>query len=347
MAGSASVPTGKKKRYGVFKLLLGLLLVSLALRLYGIGWDEGFPWSPHPDERAILMKVEGGLSFPWPPDWRQLLDPESSPINPRWFPYGSLPLYLLKLVAYVLSFLKKSLAHQDLRLVGRAMSAVFDTATVLTVFMLGRRLYGRGVGLLAALLVAFAVLHVQLSHFLAVDVMLTLFVALALFFTARVMQRGDRGSAALPGLSLGLALAPKVSAFPLLIPLAVGCALYCFEGDSVSAFSRGRLRKALVCFLIMLAVAAFVFVLTEPYAIIDRERFLADTTEQSEMVRGIRDYPYTRQYIDTTPYLYHIQQLTVWGMGVPLGILAWGGLLFTLAIACTRRKKVDILLLAW
>ena len=39
------------------------------------------------------------------------------------------------------------------------------------------------------------------------------------------------------------------------------------------------------------------------------DRFFADVSEQSEMVRRIRDYPYTRQYADTLPYLYQMRQL--------------------------------------
>ena len=46
---------------------------------------------------------------------------------------------------------------------------------------------------------------------------------------------------------------------------------------------------------------------------------MGDVVEQSEMVRRIRDYPYTRQYIDTTPYWYHVRQLATWGLGLPLG----------------------------
>ena len=46
------------------------------------------------------------------------------------------------------------------------------------------------------------------------------------------------------------------------------------------------------------------------------------------MVSRIRDYPYTRQYIDTTPYLYHAQQLAAWGLGIPMGAAALGGMLY-------------------
>ena len=70
------------------------------------------------------------------------------------------------------------------------------------------------------------------------------------------------------------------------------------------------------------------FIIVQPYAIIDASRFVADVTEQSEMVRRIRDYPYTRQYIDTAAYLYHVRQLAAFGLGWPLGVVAWAGLLY-------------------
>ena len=72
-----------------------IVIVALALRLYGIDWDQGHLY--HPDERAILMHVED-INFPSTTNLIDLLDANKSPLNPRWFPYGSLPLYLLKLV---------------------------------------------------------------------------------------------------------------------------------------------------------------------------------------------------------------------------------------------------------
>ena len=68
------------------------------------------------------------------------------------------------------------------------------------------------------------------------------------------------------------------------------------------------------------------FVLAEPYAFLDWSQFIADNKEQSEMVRRIRDYPYTRQYIDTTPYLYQIVQLGKWAIGWPFTIIGLLGI---------------------
>ena len=82
--------------------LVAIIAIALALRLYGLNWDSGFPHTPHPDERAILMKV-AEISPPAPGNLGSLFDADESSWNPRWFPYGSFPLYLLKGVQLVYS----------------------------------------------------------------------------------------------------------------------------------------------------------------------------------------------------------------------------------------------------
>src|SRR3972149_1139974 len=72
--------------------LPAVLLLALALRLYGVDWDGGTLY--HPDERAILFKV-ADLRFPWDAPGL-LLDAEPSPCNLRWFACGSCPLSLLR-----------------------------------------------------------------------------------------------------------------------------------------------------------------------------------------------------------------------------------------------------------
>ena len=76
------------------------------------------------------------------------------------------------------------------------------------------------------------------------------------------------------------------------------------------------------------ALALIALLLAQPYTLLDWDTFFSHVSEQSEMIRGIRDYPYTRQYADTAPYWYHIRQLATWGYGLPLGITAWAGLLY-------------------
>ena len=199
-------------------------MVALALRLYGLSWDEGFGWTPHPDERAILFKV---IELELPPlgDLSVLLDAEQSPWNPGWFPYGSFPLYLIKLVDILFGDLPV-VGFEDLRVPARAVSALADVVTILVTYLIGRAIWSRATGLLAAGLVSFAVIHIQLSHFFAVDTLMALFATATLYFLLRVARWGRYSDSALAGLCIGLALATKISVAPILAAYVVAHFIY-------------------------------------------------------------------------------------------------------------------------
>ncbi len=306
------------------------LAIALALRLYGIEWDSGYPFTPHPDERAILMRV-GELSLPSPGDVGDLLDADLSPLNPRWFPYGSFPLYLLKGFQGLLSAVPGVEIH-DLRVLGRALSALADTATVALVYALGARLYGRREGLLAAILVTLAVLHVQLSHFFAVDTIMAACAVTAVYLLARVAKEGRTRDSLAAGAVIGLGIATKVTLAPIYGAFVVAHVIYALGlldvGTDEGRTLAERVAAAVNGLVLGGAASVVVFAAVQPYAFIDFARFMGDVVEQSEMVRRIRDYPYTRQYVDTTPYWYHVRQLATWGLGVPLGVVAWAGLVY-------------------
>ena len=306
------------------------IVLGLGLRLYGLDWDRGHSFTPHPDERAILMKV-GELSLPSPGDLGTLMDPDRSPWNPRWFPYGSFPLYLLKGVQLSYSAVLGADLH-DLRPAGRAISALADMATIVVVYLLGARVFGRRESVLAAALVALAVVHIQLSHFFAVDTIMAMCAIVALYFLYGVSREGRLRDSALAGVLIGLGMATKVSLAPIFIAFVMAHVMYVVretpDGSGPGQHLRERVVVALWGLFAGVWASLLAFVVVEPYAVLDFGRFYADTTEQSEMVRRIRDYPYTRQYIDTTPYLYQVRQLATWGLGWPLGAVAWAGLLF-------------------
>ena len=65
------------------------------------------------------------------------------------------------------------------------------------------------------------------------------------------------------------------------------------------------------------------------------------------VVRGWLDYPYTRQYAYSIPYFYQIVQSTIWGMGLPLGLFAWGGAALFLYEFWRQREWRGAYLLSW
>jgi hypothetical protein len=217
-------------------------------------------------------------------------------------------------------------------------------------YRLGRSLFGRRVGLLSATLTAVTVLHIQLAHFYAVDTLLAFFVVLTIYLAVRVVQRPTIPRGLAVGAALGMALATKISAAPLVLPIIGAWFLTTLQDDAASATApespdgASPPREPLPWYQAMSGltlsgiVALVTFVVFQPYALLDIVTFTIDVVTESYMARGLADIPYTRQYIGTAPYLYPLQQMVLWSTGVPLGI---AGLLGTVA------ALGSVLVLAW
>ena len=334
----------------VWATLFIILSLALALRLYGINWDGGGLF--HPDERAILSKV-AELDVPSVSDLPDLLDADKSTLNPKWFSYGSLPLYMLKGVDVAASPFTDWNVF-DLRFPGRVMSAMADTALIGLMFLFGRAWLGNRVGLLAALFAALAVIEIQLSHFFAVDTFLALFGAGSIFFMVRVAYTGKKSDSLAAGILVGLALATKASASVLLAPLIFSHLLYvASEPGEYFQLSRSRdeikARARSVLSRLAYAGAGIVGALymTQPYMFLDWGTYRESITRESEMVRRITDLPFTRQYIDTPRYLYQFWQLGTYGLGPVLGMLVWGSFLISGIYALRKRRKFDLVVLSY
>ena len=80
---------------------------------------------------------------------------------------------------------------------------------------------------------------------------------------------------------------------------------------------------AILLFSILLFLAIF-----QPYMFLDYKTYVSHILEQSKMVRGIHDFPYTRQYSDTTIYIYQFVQIFKWGLGPILGTICYFGFFY-------------------
>ncbi len=347
-------------------LLVFLLVVGLGLRLYGITWDQGNFF--HPDERSIYMRVEcmhrllteapgfedckrdesfrdteAGIPSPI-----EFLQARKSPLNPHWFPLGTMIIYLLLGIKLLLAPVV-SMSMEDLALAGRALSAIADTATIAMVYLLGKRLFNRGAGLLAATLLTFAVIHIQHSHFYRPEPLTNLFVLAAIWGMLRVVDLGRLRDSVILGVFVGLALATKVSALPIVIPLAVTYG-YVFFRACTGADPEERatvLESVGMRALSGFAVSVAVYLLWTPYALLGFPEFLDWILRELEIVRNAGSVPYTVQYVGAPNLIYEIRQTTIWGLGVPLGLLGWGCFALAIFTNARRPRLGEVLLLLW
>ncbi len=381
-----------------------ILLLAAVLRLTGLDWDAYHHY--HPDERYISWVA---TTVEWPADWRTAFDPARSSFNPYYWPpdaesagivvpqdaqrkfaYGHLPLYLGVAATRLAEAVGPALVpylpagwvltrdvlngagmveYRHLTAVSRALTALFDVATVLMIFLLGRLLFNGRVGALAAAFLALNVMHIQLAHFFTSDPYLTFFVVTAVYFMVRSQKDLHDTSCKLQILGLppatcnlllsavfiGLAVGSKFTAVLLFLPL--GLAFWLWRGKRWGLW----LGTAVL-------VAFLAFFLTNPFAVLDfscrvvsppvqfgpvkvpalnwGSCYLDNITTQSRMARGSLDLDFTRQYRGTLPYLYPLEMQLRWGMGPLLGLAALLGLGWAIWQVRKRNKKL-LIVLAW
>ena len=102
-------------------------------------------------------------------------------------------------------------AYGEIQKVGRGLAALFDLGSIVLVYLIGRRLFGARVGLLAALLAALTAMQIQQAHFFVDPIFSTFFCLLSLYWAVRVAQGGGPLAYALLGLSIGAAMANRIT----------------------------------------------------------------------------------------------------------------------------------------
>jgi hypothetical protein len=190
---------------------------------------------------------------------------------------------------------------------------------------------------LPAALLALTVLHVQQAHFFTVDVVVAFFALGAVLLASRLSLRGRARDAWMTGVLAGLALGSKLSAILLAIPIGAACA-------TISAKGRQRWLRGLQAG----GVALFAFALTNHQALLALPTFLRNVSREAALVRGSLPVAYTVQFHATWPYVYHVVQQMLWGMGIPLGLCAFAGLLCATAAPVRRPSpRAEWVVLMW
>lgn len=326
--------------------LLVLVLLAAWFRFHGLDWDNGRHL--HPDER-FLSTVSNDLQ--WPKDWSNYFDPNTSTLSPYTLPnmglfiYGTLPVYLVKWI----SILLKDNNYDKITLVGRAVSGLFDIGALLILFALGKKLYGKRVAFLAAVLLALSVLNIQLSHFYAVDTFANLFIVATLYFLVSATLSGRWIDYALTGLMLGMGLASKLSVFTLGAPIVAGvCIDYYRRSRDRDLYT--ALEQTAVRLVTVFVVAMLTFRVLQPIAFAGpgfwnwslNPRWLKDVAEQQKTVNGDADLPWVQQWTNRS-MAFPLYNMVVWGLGLPLGLASLGGYALV-AFELFRRRKLEHLL---
>lgn len=244
--------------------------------------------------------------------------------NPRFFDYPGLYLYLvagLYAIFYGIGRITGQFASAEgfvanfreawapYFLIPRLTAALLGTATVAVVYGIGATLLTRTAGLVSALFLALAFLHVRDSHYATTDVPMTFFVMGAVLAAARVQRDRRASDAWLAGILAGCATSTKYNAVFVTLALAAVEALHAWE---LRRDWRRSLRETHI--LRMAAGCILIFAATNPYLFLD---FSTAWTQLSGLAMQ-NEAGMTPPELLGRGWTYHLPNSLRHGLGLPL-----------------------------
>lgn len=219
-----------KKHY----IIILLVILGFILRTYGIQF--GKPFRYHSDEIKLVIQAGNLLDI-------KNINKETFFILGTYPPFFTYVLFfafgVFSMLGLVVGIFPSMAAVREyyylnpfvFHLIGRYISALMGTATISIIYLIGKNLYDKKVGLLSAAFLTFVFIHVRNSHFATVDIPVTFFTVLAFLFIAFVYKRGDIKYYCLSGLFSGLAIATKYNVGLIILPFLLAHFFNVFEKD--------------------------------------------------------------------------------------------------------------------
>jgi hypothetical protein len=251
-------------------LLAVVILIAVAFRLWGIGYD--LPNIYHPDEPVAIAIIQTMF--------------KTGDLNPHFFHWPSLFFYL-NLLSYIPYYLVGKLLGafhnpNDILapvqvimgttrtqmptavLMGRMLTVCFGVASVLVVYLIGRQLSSKAwPGLLAALMLALLPTSVANSRSITPDTFATFFVLASIYGSLLVYHQGKTRHYLLAGICIGLAASSKYNTVLVALPLLLA--------HLARPGSRGLKEPRLY---LAAAGSALAFLCTTPFAVLDLKTFV-------------------------------------------------------------------------
>lgn len=271
-----------KRFYFVF-----VLFFAIIFRLYNINW--GSPFYFHPDERNIASAVSQ-LSFP-------------SQMNPHFFAYGTLPIYLTYFLGIVWNFVARVnsfyVSFEKSILILRFISFFLSSLSLLLLYKVGSEIGGKKVGLFSMALAAFSVGFIQFAHFGTFETILSFLSLLSLYLLLKFIQKPIISLVVYSAIVFGALVGTKVTSITLL-PIILAAIF-----DSVIK-KRITIKKSILYFFSFGLISIIIFFATNPFTLFDFNSFIGEIRYESAVATGSLQVFYTGEFLRTIPVLFQL-----------------------------------------
>jgi 4-amino-4-deoxy-L-arabinose transferase-like glycosyltransferase len=306
-----------------------LLILALALFTRVLGVGQGLPYIYNADEAVI---VNHSLAF------------GTGDLNPHYFTWPSLYMYVIAIIeggVYTFGKLAGLFASTDdfirlffnnitfFYLPGRLINVLLGVTSVIIVYKLGRRIYNKRIGLVAAAILSVNSLHINYSQQIKTHVPAALLVTLTLWFAHSIyIQKGSWHSYILAGVMAGLSTSTIYHAGLVILSIIIA---------HIFAWIKNRDSSRIYLFspwLFAGIAAAFItFIMGTPFALLDWRTFLGDIRATGASFASGGQWEFGILH----PFLSLIDSF-----GWPIGIFTIAGLFYALF----RHRAIDLILVS-
>ena len=274
-----------------------LVLILIFTRFFNLDWGNGYFF--HPDENNMVASV---------------LQMNSKNLNPNFFAYGQFPLFLT-------FFTTPKHDFPTIILTLRFWSAVFSTLSVFFFYLISLKIFkSQKSRLILILLIIFCPGLIQLSHFGTTESILILVLAINIFLSLKLLEKIKYQYIVLAALISGIGLATKISALIFILPI-----LFSLFFQFKKSTKKIKIFFLLFLFLSLTFIFSFIF---SPFNLIDFNSFLSATKYEIGVANGQIAVFYTRQFLNSTPYIFQFQKIFPYTIGLPVLLFSLFALFF-------------------
>ncbi len=309
--------------------LLILILIGVLFRFYNLFW--GAPFYFHPDERNIAGSISQ-LNFP-------------SQLNPHFFAYGSLPIYFTFIFGLITNILTNTGTFSTLPFDSaihslRIISATFSVLLIPLLYWCGKLLKDTRTGFLAAIMGMGSIGFIQFAHFGTFEMWLTLFSLLSFTFTLYYLNKPSFSLFLILSVFFGLLLGTKISSL-FLLPLFLIPLLFT-KKNALLSFKISTLHL-----LSFITVSSIIYLLSNPYSILDYPSFKDSITYESHVATGSLLVFYTGEFFKSNPFTFHLIHIYPFLLNPLILTLLIPSLVFLFIFTLKKRSILYLFLLLW
>ncbi len=299
----------KKRVFVVF-----LFVLAIFTRFFKLNWGDNFFFNP--DENNMVHSVS---------------QMNQSNLDPKFYAYGQFPLYLTFFTTFNHDF-------KTIALTLRFWSAVFSCLSLIIFYFIGLKIFKfKKYALIFILFLIFTPGLIQISHFGTTESILLFIFASNIWLSFKIYDSQKIKYLTLASIISGLGLATKISSLILTTPVFLSL-LFLF-------LKKPKLWQLFWSSVIFINLTIFIGIVFSPYYLINPTEFFSTMKYEVGVATGQIPVFYTRQFINSLPYLFQLQKIFPYVNGLPIFILGLIGLCLILKSWIINHESNTYLLL--